>query len=368
MAKNLGFLIVVAMGFFIWGLGVGVYHIFPYDIIFEIKHSILDDDKENIEFEILTTDIESLIHISNQNDIDNKRNSLINYIWKDKSLPNHNLYSIETNIIDGRYDLSNLKSIDKITVSMKHDVQSNSYLFTSKNSNNRLIIYHHGHGGDFINGKETIQYFLDNNYSVLAFSMPLTGLNNQPIIDDPNFGKIKLDLHEKFKFIESDDFSTISYFVEPIVISLNYLDENYDFESYDFVGISGGGWTAVLYAAIDDRINKSYSIAGSSPFYLRSIPKNFGDYEQHLPDLYRIANYLELYILASHGEKRELIQIFNKYDPCCFSGDVYLDYEQTISDKISSLGSGSFQIFIDDSHNEHKISKNTLNFIFKSLQ
>jgi len=368
MAKNLGFLIVIAMVFFIWGLGAGVYHIFPYDVIFEIKNSILSDNKEKIEFKILTNDLESLIHISNKNDIDTKRNSLITYIWKENSLPNHQPNSIETNIVDDRYDLSNLKSIDKITIIMKNNVQSISYFFTPENPNNRLIIYHQGHAGDFILGKETIQYFLDNNYSVLAFSMPLTGLNNQPIIDDPNFGKIEINLHEEFKFLESDDFSTISYFVEPIVISLNYLDENYDFESYDFVGISGGGWTAVLYAAIDDRIDKSFSIAGSSPFYLRAIPENFGDYEQHLPELYRIANYLELYILASHGEKRELIQVFNKYDPCCFSGDIYLDYEPIISEKLSYLGPGSFQIFIDDSHNEHKISKNTLNFILKSLQ
>lgn len=368
MTKIFVFLIIFATIFFVWGLGSGVYHIFPYDIIFEIKNSVFDNDKENIEFEILTVDIESLIQISNPNDVDDIQNSFIRYIWKDGFIPNHQPNSIEINISDERYDLTNLKSIDKITVSMKHNVQSISYLFNPENSNNHLIIYHQGHAGDFIHGKETIQYFLDKNYSVLAFSMPLIGLNNQPIIDDPNFGKIQLDLHEEFKFLESNDFSTISYFVEPIVITLNYLDENYNFESYNFVGISGGGWTAVLYAAIDERITKSYSIAGSAPFYLRAIPGNFGDYEQHLLDLYRIANYLELYILASHGEGRGLTQIFNKYDSCCFSGDLYLEYEPIISNKLSLSGQGSFQIFIDDSHYEHKISKKTLDFIFESLQ
>ena len=368
MTKSLIFIIFIALSFFAWGFASGVYHIFPYDSIFEIKNSIYDKNNDNIEFEILDVDIESLIHISNQNDIQNKKISLINYIWKSNSLPNHQPKFIDTDIVDDRFDLSNLKSIDKITISMEHDVQSISYLFNPENSNNRLIIYHQGHAGDFINGKATIQYFIDKNYSVLAFSMPLTGLNNQPIVDDPNLGKIRIDLHEEFKFLESDNFSTISYFLEPIVVSLNYLDENHDFDSYDFVGISGGGWTGILYSAIDDRVSKTYSIAGSSPFYLRSIPENFGDYEQHLPELYRIANYLELYILDSHGEGRELLQIFNKYDPCCFSGDVYLNYEDIISDKVFSLGSGNFQIFIDDSHNQHKISKDALNFILESLQ
>lgn len=368
MIKNFSFLVFIAVIFFMWGVGVGVYHIFPYEIISEIKHSVFNDSQEISEFEILTSDIEPLIDISDQNDILLKRDSLIDYIWKNNSLPNSQNYLIDFDIVDERYNLVNLKTIDKITISMKHDVKSVSYFFTPENPNNHLVIYHQGHAGDFINGKETIQSLIENNYSVLAFSMPLIGLNNQPIIDDHNFGKIKLDLHEEFEFLESNDFSTISYFVEPIVISLNYLDDNYNFDSYNFVGISGGGWTAILYAAIDERINKTFSIAGSAPFYLRTVPENFGDYEQRLPQLYRNANYLELYVLGSYGQNRELIQIFNKYDPCCFSGDVYLNYEPVISKKVNSLGLGSFKIFIDDSHNEHKISEKTIELILEKLK
>lgn len=368
MAKIFGFLIFTAIIFFVWGMGVGVYHIFPYEILSEIKYSIFNDSQKSTEFEILTSDIESLIDISDYNDVVLKRNSLIDFIWKDDTLPNHQNYLIDLNIVDERYNLSNLNTIDKITISMKYGVKSVSYLFTPENPNNHLVIYHQGHAGDFINGKEIIQSLIENNYTVLAFSMPLIGLNNQPIIDDPNFGKIKLDLHDKFKFLESDNFSSISYFVEPIVISLNYLDENYHFDSYNFIGISGGGWTGVLYAALDERINKNFSIAGSAPFYLRTIPENFGDYEDQLPQLYRNANYLELYILASNGEKRELVQIFNKFDPCCFSGDIYLNYEPLISDKVNSLGSGSFEIFIDDTHTEHKISEKSIKLILDKLK
>ena len=36
-----------------------------------------------------------------------------------------------------------------------------------------------------------IQKSLDDGYPVLAFSMPLLGMNNQPIIESENFGKIK---------------------------------------------------------------------------------------------------------------------------------------------------------------------------------
>ena len=60
-------------------------------------------------------------------------------------------------------------------------------------------------------------------------------------------------------------------------------------------------------------------------------------------------------------------QIFNKNDPCCFSGNGYESYEFFIKDKISKLGKGNFQIFIDDTHNEHKISDTALEYIAKNI-
>ena len=68
-----------------------------------------------------------------------------------------------------------------------------------------------------------------------------------------------------------------NFFVEPPVRVINYLESNYNFDSYYIVGISGGGWVTTLVPAIDDRINQSFSIAGSYPMFLRSEPKNFGD-------------------------------------------------------------------------------------------
>ncbi len=210
-------------------------------------------------------------------------------------------------------------------------------------------------------------FFLDKGYSVLVFSMPLLEPNNQPIVEIPEFGKIKLTTHEMLKFIESEEFSPISLFVEPIIVGLNYLDEEYEYDSYYMVGISGGGWTTVLVSSIDDRILQSYSVAGSLPMYLRTISGNLGDYEQTIPDFYRIANYLDLYILDSYGKDRKFVQIFNKYDPCCFGGNVSKTYEFEIKETIQGLGKGTFEIFIDESHKEHKISENSLEFIYKSI-
>ena len=133
------------------------------------------------------------------------------------------------------------------------------------------------------------------------------------------------------------------------------------------VGLSGGGWITVVYSAIDERISNSFSVAGSMPFYLKVDERDIGDYEQTNIDLYRNVNYLELYILSASGDGRKHVQIFNKNDPCCYSGNGYETYEFVIKDKISQLGQGNFQIFVDNTHNEHKISDVALDYIVKNI-
>ena len=104
---------------------------------------------------------------------------------------------IEENILDERFtDLDNLKQIDKFSIEMKHGINSIVYLFLAKETNDQLIIYHQGHDGGFINGEPTINYFLDKGYSVMAFSMPLVGMNNQPIINVEHLGPVKFIEHK----------------------------------------------------------------------------------------------------------------------------------------------------------------------------
>jgi len=357
---------------FVFGIYVGTTKIFPYEFVDSSKDVLFGQKTiENNQF-VNQINLDSLIKINSKSDIDQKRDFLTEFFWdvgslqrvKDKS----QLPDVESDISDSNYkDFQNLSRIDRLTVEMDYGINSISYLFIPEESNGKLILYHQGHAGDFILGKNTIQFFLNRNFTVLASTMPLVGMNNQPVVEIDGLGKIKLTSHNQLRLLEANNFNPMKLFVDPIQINLNFLDREYNFKQYSMIGLSGGGWTTVVYSAIDERISNSFSVAGSVPFYLRVDERDVGDYEQTNIELYQNVNYLELYVLGAYGDGRKHIQIFNKNDPCCFSGNGYETYEFIIKDKMLQLGKGSFQIFIDNTHNEHKISDTTREFILETI-
>ena len=371
--RILGIVIPIIIVVFFYGVGVGLYEYFPYEGLNQTKKIIFNEGSD--EYVITSTSFEkfdasSIIEIDTKKDLNLKRPALINYIWKDQ-IPTKLPTNIEERFIDDNFsDIKNLKQQDKITIEMEHGINSIAYFFTPYESNNKLIIYHHGHAGDFSLEKNTLASFLNNGYSVLEFNMPLRGMNNQPVIETSDFGPIKFISHNQFSLLESPQFSPMKYFVEPITLSLNHIDENYDFDSYYMVGLSGGGWTTVLYSAIDERISESYSVAGSYPLHLRHETKNIGDYEQFNPNIYRISNYLELYTMSSFGDNRKLVQLFIYNDPCCFQAELYdkFPYGNVIQDKLAILGDqGKFSVYLDSSTNQHEISDYALSLILDDM-
>ena len=366
------FLAISFVSVFFFGTYVGLYKIFPYEVLDSSKDVLFEQKTiQNNQF-VNQADVSSLIKINSESDINQKRDFLIEHFWdagsfmrvKDKA----QLPKVETDISDSNYeDFQNLKRIDRLTVEMEYGINSISYLFIPEQTNEKLILYHQGHGGDFLLGYDTIQFFLDRNFTVLAMAMPLLGMNNQPVVEIDGLGEMKLTSHKKLRLLEANNFNPMKLFLDPIQVNLNFLAKEYNFKRYSMIGLSGGGWTTVVYSAIDERISDSFSVGGSIPFYLRVDSRDMGDYEQTNIELYKHVNYLELYVLGAYGDGRQHVQIFNKNDSCCFSGSGYETYEFVVKDKISQLGEGNFQVFIDDTHNEHKISDFTIEQIFKNL-
>jgi len=148
------------------------------------------------------------------------------------------------------------------------------------------------------------------------------------------------------------------FFLEPIVVGINHFIHRFpDYNDVSMLGLSGGGWTTALMAAIDTRIDLSIPVAGSYPLYLRELYQSEGDAEQSWPALYEDrASWLDLYILGAHGPGRRQIQLNSQFDSCCFYGLGFLSYDEAVMDALARLGKGHWEYVLDTTHKSHQIS------------
>ncbi|MEN8192375.1 MAG: glycosyl hydrolase family 28 protein, partial [Bacteroidota bacterium] len=329
------------------------------------------EERPEIPLVYKETNVKKLISINNTADVSKLREDLIQFIFGKKKLQ-HNIMptEIKENIKDEKYnDIKSLESITEIVVKMDFGLDSKIYHFIPKNKKNKVILYHQGHRGDFINGKSVIKEFLDNGYSVVAFSMPLLGMNSQPRVNIPKYGLLKLEKHDHLKFLKPTSGHSVKYFIEPIITTINYLEREFNYSEIEMVGLSGGGWTTTLVSAIDSRIRKNFPVAGSYPVYLRSeSDRDWGDWEQTIPDLLQTVNYLELYILGAYGNGRKQVQVINKNDACCFAGTKWKTYYSEVVNRVKELNEGTWDLWLDNTHNEHKISEYILQNIIGEIE
>jgi len=305
----------------------------------------------------LRTDPASLITIGTPQQAREKRAALVAAIWKDRGFPHAKRpRRVERAVGDTPWSgLAGLDRIDRITVRMEYGLVSVLYLFHPVEERGGPVVYCEGHENDLRTGD--VEFFLERGHPVLAVWMPLLGPNNQPVVVFPGLGVIRMETHEHLALLESDDFSPIAYFVEPVAVGLNHLEKERHRGPVSMVGLSGGAWVIALYAALDPRVSHSYPVAGTLPLYLRSVrTSDQGDWEQRLAGLHRTAGCLDWYVLGAWGEGRRQMQVFNRDDPCCFAGVRSLLYRDQVEAAVERLGSGSFEVFLDDSHADHRIS------------
>lgn len=194
-------------------------------------------------------------------------------------------------------------------------IPGRSFFITPQTANGRLAIWHVGHGQDvFREGLEPISAMLEAGFHVIGMDMP----------PEPHA-----------------DVTELRPFLEPVALSLNYA-ESKGFATALMAGLSGGGWTTTVYAALDPRITTSIPIAGSLP---SGLPIGSRDSEQDLPGL--AIDYLDLYLMAS-ADGRQQIQVLNSDDPCCFKGVYARTYSRHARELARELD-GTFDVLVVDS-------------------
>jgi hypothetical protein len=201
------------------------------------------------------------------------------------------------------------------------------------------MIFHNGHRQDLDYSSRALRWFLARGWRVVTMAMPLAGQNAAP-------GFPRDQGHDQLARLRHP----LGIFLLPVVAVVNYTGADV------MMGLSGGGWTTVMTAAIDPRIRRSYSIAGSIPWPWRCLPGRPGcaaDLEQRI-----IPNYVRLYELGSEPPRRE-IALYNFNDPCCFSG--------RSSEIWASRVRGNFSAVVDMGSAQHAITAMHLRVITRDL-
>ena len=301
-----------------------------------------------------------------------KREAIVRYIWGEAGFPRARPAAIEKKAPSPVNDLKNAEEVETLTIRMEAGEENTTHHFLPKRKNGKLVVLQHGHGCTFDDGKSPTSYglahaidtLLGEGYGVLAAYMPHMRPNDCRTVPHAEMFDIPVKTGNQLKF-----------FLEPVAISLNYLKPRY--KEVNMAGLSGGGWTTTLYAAVDPSIRYSFPVAGSIPLYLRT-GGSVGDKEQYLEEFYRIAGYPDLYVLGAYGPGRKQVQILNRHDDCCFGEKQHdparsgLEYEpafRVYERQVQAVvhGPEHFRLIIDDSAPRHMISAEAVQIMVREM-
>lgn len=324
-----------------------------------------------------------------------RREALIELLWGPAGFPSDKLPDAVEKSVPSPIQtipIPNLARVDRLIIGMDAGVYNEAFHFVPQSANGRLVIVHGGHDYTLdLNGiPDTIAALVERGYGVLGAVMPCYGSLACPGIPQHQSSPHNLLLTG----VEPAAGDALKYFVEHLAVSLHYLKTQSDsggfapYGDFAMTGLSGGGWTTVLYAAIDPTIRRSFPCSGSQPMYLRHcddgppacIDGYGGDAEQmYFPLFKRVAGYLDLYAMGAAGPGRRQVQVQIREDACCFGEPSYEGaatvpgftwsqavraYEQKVQTFLWNGGSpdpGSYRFEIDETAaHSHVISGTTL--------
>lgn len=301
---------------------------------------------------VVDTDFATLIDLPDRAAVEAKRAAMAAYVFRGEPAglarrPDR----VERDVLFAPLAELQLAGIDVLTVDMPWGVDSRIYHLRATNPRSCLMIYQEGHRVSFLARKRFLRRMISEGCDVLALSLPLTGgMNARPLVDHPRYGKLQLNDPDDLQLLNSRGYSSLGYFLTPLAAALNHALDQRAYDLIGATGFSGGGWAVELFAALEPRIQATYSVAGSSPTAVHAAKPEWGSPEQREGRFYEIANYSEIYVMAADRPGRRHLQFFNEVDPCCFSGRNWTAWNAPVTDKVRSFG-GQFRLFsyaVDD--------------------
>ncbi len=347
-------------------------------------------------------DIAPLVRFATAGEAEARRAEMVKLIWPE-GLPTTRpkvSESIEECPELASVDQGLMRSVDRYDIDVAGmDFHSLVYVAHPRKAAEpaRLAIVHAGHmpeGAEHYLSSglsDSINHLLEEGFYVAVVQMPLAGWNKDadgmlPSGKTFDVGRRLTGGHDDlFAAVEPElEGQTLRFFLEPVVVATNELVARHpDRVALLMIGLSGGGWTTHVSAAVDPRIDVSIPVAGALPLYARPFSRGSkGDAEQEYAPLYReedtngdgvldkatgAASWLEIFALGGISpdprKPRHQVQVLNRYDSCCFGGDVYQTYAEPLTKRVADLRRGSWRVMVDESHRGHSISEHVIDTV-----
>tara|TARA_Y100000589_G_scaffold294218_1_gene299709 strand:- start:6105 stop:7208 length:1104 start_codon:yes stop_codon:yes gene_type:complete len=357
----------------IYGIGIGRYKWFPFQIIKTIQggFSQCEDNpyseacvkRIDIKRELIGSD-ERMFAISETKDIESQPILFRKKLLKKVIVPKELIKLSSKRIGDNKIQwTSNLYGIKSNAILSKSKTQSSS---------NCLNIYIQGHAGDpfkFDYHNRLLETSNEKGCDFLSFSMLGRGLNKGPVSFPSQFGKLTLNTiqareHNNYAYFLDQRYTyldPLALFLSPHYWIINNIQK--DYKRISLMGISGGGWYAVLLSSLIPEIDTSISYAGSLPLSFRLYPIGWGqDWENNLSYVYREFSYWKLYALRTYDEKgdnnRRSYFVFNNNDSCCFRDPIVSQFKAIVD----SMNKTNWSVIIDK-NNFHTMNVELVNSI-----
>lgn len=298
----------------------------------------------------VNVDVYSLLNAHSISEYEALRGDLIEFIWKGAGVPTR-LPNVDVDYTANRplwvTPATTVVRAAHVRDPITPDVYSVLYLLEPPTDNDCLFIYSYGHTGAFIifggntaqGEKDLINARLMAGCDVLLSFMPYNGDNG--IVSPTTFpGNWHNHPHDFMASAETATSTPIRYFMDPPIVGITWaISRNGSYSKIGMAGLSGGGWTTVMAAAIDTRITHSYSVAGTMPMHIRAgNAGDLGDWEQSGSDWLGIADYMDLYILGALEPNRRSMQIWNTADSCCFLAGLSYAFTNQLKGIASRMG------------------------------
>lgn len=297
----------------------------------------------------------AVMHVRSAEDALSLRAAIIRDVWKADALPKDTRVGVESGA--PRLDARNVRESRTLVTTMEFGLESRTFLYLADTFSGCLFIYHSGHDEPVTDDLKSSLWkpVIEGGCDLLYVAMPLAHHNPRPVVAS-RFGPLLLKSHDAFALLQDETFNPLKFFLQPVLASLNEAEARRS--GYRFVamaGLSGGGWTTTLYAALDPRISLSLPVSGTLPISLRTFADpNIGDWEQYAASIYGYLDYIDLYALGTLPARAQL-QLLTAKDPCCSRGAGASIYERPVSELVRSWG-GAFSLVVDEEGRKHEVS------------